>query len=95
MKIVRERAKDVLLIAQCVIDANAGLHHLSVVGQPALYASCSSPLWLVPLADSTDKDSNDVKYHLFYYSNSGYICLRRIYGDVPPVDWYKGRVFPF
>ena len=93
MKIVRERAKDVLLVAQCAIDANAGLRHLVIAGQPTLYVSYKSPLWLVPLADAGDK--NDVKYHLFYYSNSGYICLRRIYGDVPPVYWYTGRVFPF
>lgn len=95
MFFIKERAKDVKLIAQCVIESNAQFSSFRITGEPSLYVSYKEPLWLVPITDSASKSYWDRNYYMFYYPVNSNIFFRRHYGDRTPEDMYYKRVFPF
>lgn len=92
---IKERAKDVKLIAQCVIKANAQFRSFRITGEPSLHISYKEPLWLVPFTNSAAKSFWDKNYYMFYYPVNCNIFFCRRYGNRTPEDMYYGRVFPF
>ena len=95
MNFIKERAKDVSLIAQCVVQANTYFRSFIPAGEPSLYVSCGEPLWLVPMTNPSSRGYWDRNYYMFYYPYNGNIFFRYRYQNRLPTDIYFDRVSPF
>lgn len=93
---IQERGKDVILIAECVINAEESFRSFRIAGKPQLYSSTQSgPVWLLPIDNPAAEKTWDKKYCMFYYPCGGVIFFRPRYGVNLPSDMSDENVIPF